>query len=94
MRSVVIMVRCDLCKDHFEEHTEGSNHATFEVAGNKWEMDICDLCLGSSFLREARPVVPTKSKEKKVSCDTCGRMFGTKRGMTRHAIIAHPKESS
>jgi hypothetical protein len=81
MREVVIRVHCDVCRTGFDEQTEGSNTVTFTVYGNPRELDMCDECIGGSFLQEARPV--TGKPDKPFGCH-CGKRFDSQRGLSAH----------
>lgn len=87
MRRVSIVVTCDACQEEIEEETEGSSAVRFTVRGEEREMDLCDECLGDTFLQEARPVTNRKKRkktdEKPFACH-CGKMFNTERGLSAH----------
>lgn len=83
MREVVISVNCDACRTNFKEREEGANLVLFTILGEKWEMDLCNDCLGSGFLQEARRTVNRKSDDKSFACH-CGKTFGTQRGLSAH----------
>jgi len=63
------------------------------VRGEEREMDICDDCLGKTFLQEARPVSNRKKRKKptteEFACDDCDKSFGTQRGLNRHRSLMH-----
>jgi ribosome-binding protein aMBF1 (putative translation factor) len=63
MRSISIVVTCDACGDEIEEEVEGASAIRFTVRGDEREMDLCDECLGGTFLQEARPVTNRKKRE-------------------------------
>lgn len=81
MRRVSIVISCDCCQSEVEEETEGSSAVVFTVRGEQREMDLCDECIGGSFLQEARPVTNRKKRkqepEKKAgfACEMCQREF-------------------
>jgi hypothetical protein len=98
MREVILVVYCDVCDKGIQEETEGSNGVSFTVRGEQRELDMCNDCLGGSFLQEARPVVNRKTqkrdKEKGYLCgaDDCTMSFTTHRGMKMHHTLMHAKE--
>jgi len=90
MRRVNIVVICDSCEDEVEEENEGDSRISFIVRGEKREMDICDECLGGTFLQEARPAPKAKKDEAgEFSCVDCGKPFPTQRGMNQHRTRMH-----
>jgi hypothetical protein len=92
MRSISIVVTCDACGDEIEEEVEGASAIRFTVRGDEREMDLCDECLGGTFLQEARPVTNRKKREVKVKpyfCDQCDKTFGTQRGLSHHMTRMH-----
>jgi ribosomal protein L44E len=94
VRRVSIVVTCDCCHEEIAEEVEGASVVLFTVRGEEREMDICDGCLGGSFLQEARPVSnrgkrKTKNKDKPFSCDECPKSFGTERGLKHHLTRMH-----
>lgn len=89
MREVIIRVVCDACDEKVAEEVEGSSAITFTVRGEQRVLDLCDECLGGTFLQKARPV--KKSKKKEFVCE-CGKAFGTQRGLTRHQTATHGTE--
>jgi len=95
VRRVSIIVTCDCCQAEIAEETEGSSAMTFTVRGEQREMDICDDCLGGTFLQEARPVNNRKKRKEKgkggivIPCDDCDKTFGTVRGLNHHRTRMH-----
>lgn len=94
MRRVSIVVTCDACEERIEEETEGASAVRFTVRGEEREMDLCDECLGGTFLQESRPVTnrkkrKAKTKDGEFACDECSKTFGTQRGLTRHKTASH-----
>jgi len=66
---------------------------TFSVRDERREIDICDECLGGSFLQEARPVMNRRKRKKATTdefpCDDCDKSFGTQRGLSHHRTRMH-----
>lgn len=89
MRRVSILVTCDSCEEEIQEETEGASAVIFTVRGEQREMDICDQCLGGTFLQEARPVTNRKKRKKEFTCDECSKTFGTQRGLSHHQTRMH-----
>jgi len=93
VRRVSITITCDACEEEIEEESEGSSAIMFTVRGEQRELDLCDDCLGQTFLQEARPVSNRKKRKKangdEFPCDACDKTFGTARGLARHRTIAH-----
>jgi hypothetical protein len=91
MRSISIVVTCDACGDEIEEEVEGASAIRFTVRGDEREMDLCDECLGGTFLQEARPVMNRKKRKAtgEFVCDQCGKTFGTQRGLSHHKTRMH-----
>lgn len=89
MREVVIAIRCDLCEQRFTEANEGDNSVIFTVRGEKREMDLCDPCIGGSFLQEARPVKGKPRKAEKPFACHCGKSYTSQRGLSKHQSAAH-----
>ncbi len=89
MREVVIRVHCDVCRTGFDESVEGSNTVTLTVYGNQRELDMCDECIGGSFLQEARPVTGKPDKPFPCPFPSCGKKFDTQRGLSAHDTRAH-----
>lgn len=87
MREVIIAIRCDVCRDSFTETSEGSNSVRFIVYGQEREMDMCDPCIGGSFLQEARSV--TGKKGTPFACTFCSKRFDSQRGLSAHQTRAH-----
>jgi len=94
VRRVSIVVTCDVCQEDIEEDTEGSSAVRFTARGEERELDVCDECLGGSFLQEARPVnnrkKRKKAEDKPFACDACDKAFGTERGLNHHKTKMHP----
>lgn len=86
MREVIIAVHCDVCRNSFREEVEGSNTVKFTVYGDQRELDMCDECIGGSFLQEARPV---KTKTEKPFVCECGKAYTSQRGLSKHKSGAH-----
>lgn len=86
MRRVSIVVTCDMCSDEIDEEAEGASAVTFTVRGETREMDLCDECIGGSFLQEARPVTNRKKRGEHV-CH-CGKSYKTERGLSAHQTRA------
>lgn len=92
MRRVSIVVTCDACQEEIEEETEGASVIRFNVRGEEREMDLCNECLGGTFLQEARPASNRKKRKaaKDFACDDCDKAFGTMRGLNHHRTKMHP----
>lgn len=96
MRTVIIVVTCDVCDNEIKEDAEGTSAIRFTVRGEQREMDICNECLGGSFLQEARPV-KTRGKAKKspdgskffCGIDGCEMSKDTSRGLKLHQSLVH-----
>ena len=91
MRRLNIIDTCDCCQAEIAEETEGSSAVVFTVRGEQREMDICDECLGGSFLQEARPVnnrkkrkAKAKEEPAKFACSKCGREFVRRANRDKH----------
>jgi hypothetical protein len=89
VRRVSIIVTCDCCRAEIAEEIEGSSAMTFTVRGEQREMDICDDCLGGTFLQEARPVTNRKKRKAKeepvkFACEMCGREFVREGNRDKH----------
>lgn len=87
MRAVSIIVFCDACEQEIEEEAEGASTVLFTVRGEQREMELCDACIGGTFLQEARSVTnrtKRKSKDEKPFSCWCGKSFGTVRGLSAH----------
>jgi hypothetical protein len=95
MRSVVIIITCDVCDEGIKEDVEGDNSIRLIVRGEHQEIDVCNECMGGSFLQEARPV-KSRGKPKKSNgtfpCDACDMTFSTNRGLKMHQSLTHKKE--
>jgi len=92
VRRVSIVVTCDACQEDIQEETEGASTLSFTVRGEQREMDICDECLGGTFLQEARPVANRKKRKataKDFPCGDCDKSFGTMRGLNHHRTKMH-----
>lgn len=89
MRRVSIIVICDACDEEIEEETEGNSAIRFTVRGEERELDLCDECIGGTFLQEARPVTNRRKRKKtdQFACDQCDKTFGTQRGLSRHQNV-------
>jgi len=87
VRRVTIVISCDACEEDIREETEGDSRVSFTVRGEERELDLCDDCLGGTFLQEARPVRKQRGKiqtDEFYGCDFCGKTFGTARGLSMH----------
>lgn len=89
MREVIISVTCDICTDVFTERDEGSNRVLFTVYGEQREMDICDPCIGDSFLPGGRPVGKAKKSGTPFACTFCSKSFASQRGLSAHQTRTH-----
>ena len=96
MRRVSIVITCDCCQSEVTEETEGASAVVFTVRGEQREMDLCDECIGGSFLQEARPVTNRKKRKKEkdtspdeFECDLCHKTFATLRGLNHHGTRMH-----
>lgn len=98
MREIVVRVECDVCRSQIVENIEGSNQVKITVQGVDREMDLCDKCLGESFLQEARPVQNGKGTRKKPAkpgttgphqCPRCEMRFTKPIGVKRHMERIH-----
>lgn len=92
MRSISIVINCDACGDEIAEETEGASTVTLIARGEERELELCDDCLYSTFLQEARPVTNRrtrkKTKDKPYFCEVCDKTFGTTRGLSAHQTRA------
>jgi len=93
VRSVSILISCDACQEDIKEDVEGASAVVFTVRGEEREMDLCDDCIGGTFLQEARPVTNRKKRKKTepkpFACDGCDKSFGTARGLNHHKTKMH-----
>jgi len=91
VRRVSIIVSCDVCQEEIDEEVEGASTMSFTVRGEQRELDICDGCVGGSFLQEARPVNNRKKRKqaKDFACDDCDKAFSTQRGLSHHRTKMH-----
>ena len=91
VRSINIVVTCDVCNEVIEEENEGDSAVQFTARGVKKEMDICDDDLYGTFLQEARPTSNRQKRKKQTefTCGACGKSFETQRGMNQHKTKTH-----
>ena len=98
MREIVVRVECDVCRGQIAEKTEGSNQIQITVQGVDKEMDLCDKCLGESFMQEARLIQNGKGTRKKPAkpgttgphqCPRCEMRFTKPIGVKRHVERVH-----
>ena len=90
MREVIIVIRCDVCREELTE--ESVLEIKAQTPLGSYEADMCHDCT-ESWVSEMRAVTPKRKSPKKgaFACDLCDKTFSTEAGRNRHSGQTHGK---